>query len=95
MKKLIAIVALVSSAFLLAPRAGAAEKVKGTIVKVDDGARTVTFRQERADADQVLPVDGAVDLKGVKANAKAELTLDGGVVKEIRVAEKKARAPGY
>jgi hypothetical protein len=94
MKKL-AIVALVSAAFLFASPAGAADTVEATIVKVDDAARTVTFRKERADKDEVAQVDKSVDLKSVRTSAKARITIDGGVVKEIKPVEKKQRAPGY
>jgi hypothetical protein len=92
MKKTLAIVALVSS-FLLASPASGAETVKGMIVKVDGAARTITFRKDRADQDEVLPVDASVKLDGVKANAKARLTVDGGVVKAVE--PEKARAAGY
>jgi hypothetical protein len=94
MKKAIVLVALVAFAGPLASRVAAAETVKGTVVKVDEGARTVTFRAQGADKDAVLPVDPSVDLKALHPDAKAELTVDGGTVKAAKV-ERKARAPGY
>ncbi len=94
MKKLSALAALALSLLLLASSAVAAEKVKGTIKEVDEKASTIKFAKEGASEDEVLTVDKGVDLKKVKPNAKAELTVDGGVVKEIK-AEKRRTAPGY
>lgn len=74
--------------------AAAAETTKGTIKKVDDKAATITFAREGADKDEVLTVDKSVDLKKVKANTKAQVTLDGGVVTGIKP-DAKARAAGY
>ena len=79
---------------LSASVAAAAETVKGTIKKVDDKSATITFAREGADKEEVLAVDESVDLKKLKANTKAQVTLDGGVVKGIKP-EAKARAPGY
>ena len=79
---------------LSASVAAAAETAKGMIKKVDDKAATITFSRDGAGKDEVLAVDKSVDLKKVKANTKAQVTLDGGVVKEIKP-DAKARAPGY
>ncbi len=94
MKRLSAFVCLAMSFCLLVSSAAAAEKVKGTIKEVDEKMSTIKFSREGASNDEVLAVDKAVDLKSVKPNAKAEITVDGGVVKEIK-AEGKRRAPGY
>ncbi len=93
MKKISALVALVLSLCLFTSVAGAADMVKGTIKKVDDKASTITFARQGTNKDEVLTVDKSVDLKKVKANAKAEITLEAGVVKEIK--SEKARAGGY
>lgn len=93
MKKLSALVALALSLFLFASSAVAAEKLKGTIKAVDEKASTIKFAKDGG-AEEVLTVDKGVDLKKVKANAKAEITVDGGVVKEIK-AEKKRATMGY
>ncbi|HEX9050376.1 MAG TPA: hypothetical protein VF841_07600 [Anaeromyxobacter sp.] len=94
MKRLLAMLSLAMSLCLLASSAAAADKVKGTVKQVDEKARTITFAAEGATKDEVLPVDKGVALERVKANAKAQLTVDGGVVKEIK--EERARsAPGY
>lgn len=92
MKKLLAIAVLVASSLLFAPPAAAGEKMTGRIVKIDEGARTITFRQDKAQKDAVLQVDRAVDLKAVKARDRAHLTVDAGVVKGI---EREAAAAGY
>ncbi len=94
MKKLSALVALALSLFLLASSAAAAEKVKGTVKEVDAKASKIKFAREGAGKEEVLEVDKGVDLKKVKANAKAEITVDGGVVKEIK-AEAKSPVSGY
>jgi carbon monoxide dehydrogenase subunit G len=85
---------LALSLCLLASSAAAADKVKGTVKEVDEKARTLTFAAEGAGKDEVLPVEKGVELKGVKPNAKVQLTIDGGVVKEIK-AERARSAPGY
>lgn len=92
MKKVLATAVLIASSFLFAP-AAAAETLTGTIVKVDAGARTIVFREEKADKDAVLPVDPAVKLDALKAREKAQITVDGGVVKAIKT--QAPRAPGY
>ncbi|HSN92782.1 MAG TPA: hypothetical protein VLS93_16235 [Anaeromyxobacteraceae bacterium] len=84
MKKLSAIVAVVLSLFLLVPTVASAESVKGTIKQVDAKAGTITFAREGKKEQEVLTVDKAVDLGKVKANSKARLTLEGGLVKEIK-----------
>ncbi len=94
MKKISVLVSLAMALFLFASSAAAADKVKGTIKGVDEKASTIKFAKEGASEDEVLTVDKGVDLKKVKPNAKAELTVDGGVVKEIK-AEKRRTAPGY
>jgi hypothetical protein len=94
MKRLIAVVSLAMSLCLLASSAVAADQVKGTIKQVDEKARTITFAKEGATKDEVLPVEKGVELKNVKANAKAQITVDGGVVKEIKP-ERARSAPGY
>ncbi len=94
MKRVSAFLCLVMSLCLLASSAAAADKVKGTVKQVDEKARTITFAAEGATKDEVLPVEKGVDLKAVQANAKAQLTIDGGVVKEIK-AERARSAPGY
>ncbi len=94
MKRLTAFLCLAMSLCLLASSAVAADKVKGTIREVDEKARTIKFAAEGATKDEVLPVDKGVELKDVKANAKAQITLDGGVVKEIKP-ERARSAPGY
>jgi hypothetical protein len=91
MKKALATAALIASSFLFAP-AAAAETLTGTIVKVDAAARTITFRPEK-DKEAVLPVDPAVKLDAVKERAKAQITVDAGVVKAIK--PDAPRAPGY
>ncbi len=68
---------------LSASVATAAETAKGTVKKVDDQAATITFARDGG-KEEVLKVDKAVDLKKVKANTKAQVTIDGGVVKEIK-----------
>jgi hypothetical protein len=85
---------LAMSLCLLATAALAADKLKGTVKQVDEKARTITFAAEGAAKEEVLPVDPAVALKDVKPNAKAQITVDGGVVKEIKP-ERARSAPGY
>ncbi len=94
MKRVSALVALVLSLCLFASVAAAAETMKGMIKKVDDKAGTITFSRDGTTKDEVLTVDKSVDLKKVKANAKAQVTVDAGVVKEIK-AEAKRSAGGY
>jgi hypothetical protein len=94
MKRCSALLCLVLSLCLLASPAAAADKVKGTVKAVDEKARTLTFAAEGAAKDEVLPVEKGVKLEGVKPNAKVQLTIDGGVVKEIK-AERARSAPGY
>jgi hypothetical protein len=94
MKRLFAFLCLVMSLCLLASSAAAADKVKGTVKQVDEKARTITFAADGATKEEVLPVEKGVDLGAVKANAKAQITIDGGVVKEIK-AERARSAPGY
>jgi len=94
MKRVSALVALVLSLCLFASVAAAADTMKGTIKKVDDKAGTITFAREGTTKDEVLTVDKSVDLKKVKAEAKAQITVDAGVVKEIKP-EAKSRAAGY
>jgi ABC-type glycerol-3-phosphate transport system substrate-binding protein len=94
MKRRSAFLSLALSLCFLASSAAAADKVKGTVKQVDEKARTITFAAEGAGKDEVLPVDKAVELKSVKPNAKVQLTVDGGVVKEIK-AERARSAPGY
>jgi hypothetical protein len=95
MRKVYAIVALVLASFFFLPIAAAAEKMKGTITQVDEKARTVTFSPEGSPQQQVLPVDKSVRLQDVKANVKAQLTVEAGVVKEIKAEGKKPPAAGY
>ncbi len=94
MKRVIAFVSLALSLCFLASSAVAADKVKGTIKEVDEKGRTIKFAAEGAARDEVLPVDAGVALKDVKPNAKARITVDGGVVKEIQP-ERARSAPGY
>ncbi len=94
MKRLSVFVSLAMALFLFASSAAAADKVKGTVKEVDEKASTIKFAKDGASADEVLTVDKGVDLKKVKANDKVQLTVDGGVVKEIK-AEKKRASPGY
>ncbi len=94
MSKLSAFAGLALSLWLPASPAAAADKVKGTVKEIDEKARTIKFAAEGGGKEDVLAVDNAVDLKGVKANTKAQVTVDGGVVKEIKP-EAKRRAPGY
>ncbi len=68
---------------LSASVAAAAETAKGTVKKVDGQASTITFARDGG-KEEVLTVDKSVDLKKVKANTKAQVTIDGGVVKEIK-----------
>ncbi len=68
---------------LFASVAFAAETAKGTVKKVDEQAATITFARDGG-KDEVLAVDKSVDLKKVKANTKAQITIDGGVVKQIK-----------
>ncbi len=68
---------------LAATVAAAAETAKGTVKKVDDQAATITFARDGG-KEEVLKVDKGVDLKKVKANSKAQVTIDGGVVKQIK-----------
>jgi hypothetical protein len=91
MRRAFALVVLLSSLTLLAP-AAAAETVKGTIRKVDEKASTISFARDGTRKEEVLAVDRSVKLKDVRANAKAEITIDGGVVKEIKPAP---RTGGY
>jgi hypothetical protein len=93
MKKIAAMIVASALVSLLSSTALAAETKSGTIKKVDAAARTITFRQDRADKDEVLKVDQAVDLKAVKAEAKAEVTVDDGVVKGIKA--QRPSAGGY
>lgn len=93
MKKALAVAALVASSLIASP-ALAAETMRGTIVKVDEGARTITFRKERSDKDDVLAVDASVSLKGVKEKAGAKITVDAGVVKGIEP-DARPRAAAY
>lgn len=93
MKRLSAIVAVVLSLCLLLPTAASADSVKGTIKQVDAKAGTITFAREGKTDQEVLSVDKSVDLGKVKANSKARLTLEGGVVKEIKA--EKPSAGGY
>ncbi len=96
MKKISAVLGVLLSLCLFVSTASAAETRSGTIKKVDAKASSITFRAEGAKADEVLKVDPAVDLKAVKARTKAEITVDGGVVKEIKAEAAKApSAPGY
>ena len=78
---------------LSASVAAAADTVKGMVKKVDDKAATITFAREGGDKEEVLAVDKGLDLKKVKAGAKAEVKLDGGVVKEIK--QERPKAAGY
>jgi opacity protein-like surface antigen len=94
MKRLSAFVCVAMSLCLLASSAAAADKVKGTIKEVDEKARTIKFAAEGASKDEVLTVEKGVDLKSVKASAKAQITVEGGVVKEIK-AERGRSAAGY
>jgi hypothetical protein len=94
MNKIGVFVGLALSLCLLASPAAAAEKVKGTVKAIDEKARTIKFSAEGSSKEDTLAVDNAVDLKGVKSNMKAQVTVDGGVVKEIRP-EGKRSAPGY
>jgi hypothetical protein len=84
MKRFSGLMRVVMASCLLLSSAAAAEKVKGTIKEVDAKASTIKFSRDGAGKEEVLPVDKAVDLKSVKRNAKAQLTVDGGVVKEIK-----------
>ncbi len=84
MKKRSGFIRVVVASCLLLSSAAAAEKVKGTVKEVDQKASTIKFAREGASKEEVLPVDKAVDLKMVKRNAKAQITVDGGVVKEIK-----------
>jgi carbon monoxide dehydrogenase subunit G len=92
MKKISAVLGMLLSLCLFVSSAAAAETKSGTIKAVDAKASSITFRANGAAADEVLKVDAAVDLKAVKANTKAQITVDAGVVKEIKA---KASAPGY
>lgn len=83
MKKISALVALVMSLFLFAAPALAAEKMSGTVKAVDAAASKITFAKDGG-KEETLAVDKSVDLKKVKANQKAEITVDGGVVKAIK-----------
>ncbi len=94
MKRVSAFLCLAVSLCLLATAAFAADKLKGTVKDVDEKARTITFAAEGASKDEVLAVDKGVELKDVKRNAKAQITVDGGVVKEIKP-ERARTAPGY
>ncbi len=91
MRRSFAFVALLSS-LLLASAAFAAETVKGTVKKVDEKASTVTFVRDGGKQEETLPVDKSVSLAKVKTNAKAQLTVDAGVVKKI---EPGMRTGGY
>ncbi len=82
MKRAYAVV-LALALCLSASLAAAAETAKGTVKKVDEQAATITFARDGG-KEEVLKVDKAVDLKKVKANTKAQITVDGGVVKEIK-----------
>jgi hypothetical protein len=94
MKRLCAFGWLALSLSLLAVPAGAAEKLKGTVKEIDEKARTIKFAAEGTGKEDVLAVDNAVDLKALKSNQKAQITVDGGVVKEIRP-EARRSAAGY
>jgi hypothetical protein len=83
MKRFSGLMRVVMASCLLLSSAAAAEKVKGTVKEVDAKASTIKFSRDGG-KEEVLPVDKAVDLKSVKRNAKAQLTVDGGVVKEIK-----------
>ncbi len=77
---------------LLVSSAAAADKVKGTVKEVDEKASTIKLAGDGG-KEEVLAVDKAVSLKDVKTNMKVQVTVDGGVVKEIKP-EKRAAA-GY
>lgn len=77
---------------LSASFAVAAETMKGTVKKVDKKASTITFTPEGTKEEKVLTVDPSVDLKKLKGFTKVELTVDGGVVKELKM---KGSAAGY
>jgi Cu/Ag efflux protein CusF len=83
MRKFIALVASLML-FLSASAAAAAETVKGVVKKVDKKASTITFSREGTKDEQVLTVDKAVSLNKLRPYTKAEVTLDGDVVKEIK-----------
>ncbi len=97
MKKISAVLGMLLSLCLFVSMASAAETKSGMIKKVDAKASSITFRADGAKADEVLKVDPAVDLKALKAKTKAEITVDAGVVKEIKAEAKPAApaAPGY
>ena len=83
MKKISALVALALSLFLFASAAVAAEKMTGTVKAVDAAASTIKFAKDGG-KEETMQVDKSVDLKKVRANQKAEITVDGGVVKAIK-----------
>lgn len=95
MKKISVVLGILLSLCLFVSAASAAETKSGTIKKVDAKASPITFRADGAKADEVLKVDAAVDLKAVKSRTKAQITVEEGVVKEIKPEEKKSPAPGY
>jgi hypothetical protein len=86
---------LIAAMFILslAAIAYAAEMQKGTIKDVDIKAGTITFCPEGSTTDTMLKVDKDIDLKTVKPDTKAEVTVDMGTVKALKEMKKPRRAP--
>jgi hypothetical protein len=81
---LIAVLLILSVAMV----AVAAEMQKGTIKAVDSEKGTITFCPEGTTTDMTLKADKSVDLGMVKVDTRAEVTVEKGMVKDIKEIKK-------
>ncbi len=76
MKKAAAVLAVLILAVSLVSMVFAAEAKKGTIRGVDEKAGTILFCPEGTTKDMTLPVDKSVDLKSIKPDTKAQISVE-------------------
>jgi len=84
MKRTAAVLTAAIFILSLAVVAHAAETRRGTIKDVDVKAGTITFCPEGTTTDMMLKADKDLDLRTVRPETKAEVTVDGGAVKGVR-----------
>jgi hypothetical protein len=84
MKRNGAILIMVLVFAALAALAIAAEIQRGTIKDVDVKAGTITFCPEGTTKDMTLKADKSIDLRSVKPETKAEVTVDMNTVKGVK-----------
>ncbi len=93
MKRVAAVLAVLTLVISLASFAFAADMQSGTIKSVDAKTGKVVFCPEGTSKDMTLTADKSVDLSTVKAGDKVEVSIDKNTLTSVKAAEQAQRPP--